>query len=82
MNYIGEETSKDILKLILIKLGLYYNLWYFGKTPQIDEILLDLLTEVQIKLSGENSLKLQMKKNEVRNAIKQQYSTQRMKLIG
>lgn len=82
MNYIGEETSKDILKLILVKLGFYYSMWYFGKNPHMDEVLLDLLTEVQIKLSGKNGLKLQIKKNELRNAIKQQYNTQRIKLIS
>ena len=48
----------------------------------MDEVLLDLLTEVQIKLSGKNGLKLQIKKNELRNAIKQQYNTQRIKLIS
>ena len=82
MNYIREEASKDILKLILVKLGFYYSMWYFGNTPQIDEVLLDLITEVQIKLSGENGLDLQVKKNEYRKSIKQQYNRQRQKLVS
>ena len=57
-------------------------MWYFGNTPQIDEVLLDLITEVQIKLSGENGLDLQVKKNEYRKSIKQQYNRQRQKLVS
>lgn len=79
MNYINEEDSKDILKLILTKLGLYYNMWYFGNKPQIDNMLLDLITEVQIKLSDENGLKLQVKKGEFKKQIKQQYDAERKK---
>ena len=56
MNYIEEETSPDILKLILVKLGFYYNIWYFGKDAYMDEMLLDLITETQIKLSGQKCL--------------------------
>lgn len=82
MNYINEEDSKDILKLILAKLGFYYSMWYFGNNPQIDNMLLDLITEAQIKLSGESGLKLQMKKGEFKKQIKQQYDAQRKKLVG
>ena len=82
MNYIGEEESKDILKLILAKLGFYYNMWYFGNNPHMDNILIDLIIETQIKLSGENSLLLQAKKAEYKKKIKQQYDTRRKKLVS
>lgn len=81
MNYISEEESKDILKLILAKLGFYYGMWYFGNDSHMDDILLDLITETQIKLSGESSLQLQMKKGEYKKQIKQQYDSQRKKLV-
>lgn len=80
MNYIGEEASKDILKLILVKLGFYYSMWYFGNNPNVDNILLDLITEIQIKLSGEGNLL--MNKSEYKRQIKQQYDAQRKKLIS
>jgi hypothetical protein len=82
MNYINEEDSEDILKLILAKLGFYYSMWYFGNNLQIDNMLLDLITEVQIKLSGESCLKLQMKKGEFKKQIKQQYDAKRKKLVS
>lgn len=82
MNYIAEETSKDILKLILAKLGFYYSMWYFGNDSHMDNILLDLITETQIKLSGESSLQLQMNKGQYRKQIKHQYDTQRKKLVS
>ena len=82
MNYIREEESKDILKLILAKLGFYYSMWYFGNDPHMDDILLDLITETQIKLSGESNLQLQMKKGEYKKQLKQQYDAQRKKLVS
>ena len=81
-NYINEENSKDILKLILAKLGFYYDMWYFGNNPQMDNILLDLIAETQIKLSDENSLQLQVKKDEFKKQIKQQHDAQRKKLAS
>lgn len=82
MNYIEEETSPDILKLILVKLGFYYNIWYFGKNAYMDEMLLDLITETQIKLSGQKSLLLNMNKGEYKKQIKRRYDTQRKELVG
>lgn len=82
MNYIKEENSKDIMKLILMKLSFYYSMWYFGNDPHIDDILLDLITEVQIKLSGSNNLTMQLRKGEYKMRLKQKYETQRKKLIG
>ena len=82
MNYIEEETSPDILKLILVKLGFYYNIWYFGKDAYMDEMLLDLITETQIKLSGQKSLLLNMNKGEYKKQIKRRYDTQRKELVG
>ena len=82
MNYIEEETSPDILKLILVKLGFYYNIWYFGKDAYMDEMLLDLIIETQIKLSGQKSLLLNMNKGEYKKQIKRRYDTQRKELVG
>lgn len=81
-NYINEEDSKDILKLILAKLEFYYDMWYFGNNPQMDNILLDLITETQIKLSDENSLQLQSNKDELKKQIKKRYDAQRKKLVS
>ena len=71
MNYISDEDSKDFLKLILAKLGIYYSMWYFGNNPHMDDVLLDLITEVQFKISGENRLQMQAKKGEYKKRIKQ-----------
>lgn len=79
LRYIKEEDSKDILKLILIKLEFYYSTWYFGNNSQVDDILLDLITEVQIKLSGQDGLKLQIRKGDIKNRLKKSYDTQRRK---
>ena len=81
-NYINEEDSKDILKLMLTKLGFYYDMWYFGNNPQMDSILLELITETKIKLSDENSLQFQMKKDEYKKQIKQLYDAQRKKIVS
>ena len=82
MNYISDEDSKDFLKLILAKLGIYYSMWYFGNNPHMDDVLLDLITEVQFKISGENRLQMQAKKGEYKKRIKQQYDLQRKKLVS
>ena len=81
LNYIREEDSKDILKLILAKLSLYYDMWYFGRNPQMDNILLDLLTEVEIKLSGEKNAKTQQMKGLLKKQIKQVYDSKRGKFV-
>lgn len=77
MNYINEEDSKDILKLILSKLSYYYNMWYFGDNSQIDSMLIDLISEVRMKLSGENNLKAKVMKGRYVNQVKQQCDEQR-----
>lgn len=81
-NYIKEENSQDILKLILAKLGFYYSFLYFGNNSKMDEELLDLITEVHIKLSDQNNLKTQAFKGEYRKQIKKQYDAQRNKMIS
>lgn len=57
-------------------------MWYFGNNPQMDNILLDLITETQIKLSDENSLQLQSNKDELKKQIKKRYDAQRKKLVS
>lgn len=81
MDYINIEESKDILKLILFKLSFYYSMRYFGNEPQIDDVLLDLITEVQVKLSADNKLGAKMHKGEIKQQIKQQFETQRRQLV-
>ena len=48
----------------------------------MDDVLLDLITEVQFKISGENRLQMQAKKGEYKKRIKQQYDLQRKKLVS
>lgn len=48
----------------------------------MDEMLLDLITETQIKLSGQKSLLLNMNKGEYKKQIKRRYDTQRKELVG
>ena len=81
-NYISEETSKDILKLIIAKLGLYYELWYFGEDKNIDNTLLELITDAQIKLSGDRNLELKSNKGIYKKQLKQQYDANRRKTIN
>ena len=79
--YIKEEDSKDILKLIMVKLGIYYSMWYFGRNPQMDNILLELITEIQLKLNGEKEIQMQSQKGTVMKQIKQQYDAKRGRLV-
>ena len=81
MDYINIEESKDILKLILFKLSFYYSMRYFGNDPQIDDVLLDLITEVQVKLSADNKLGAKMHKGKIKQQMKQQFETQRRQLV-
>ncbi len=77
MNYINEEDSKDILKLIFSKLTYYYSMYYFGESAYIDSILIDLITEVKIKLTGNNKLEMKARKDFYKNQIKRQCDEQR-----
>lgn len=78
--YIKNEESKDILKLVLFKLGFYYSMRYFGNNAQVDNAILDLITDVQIKLSGKNQLGAKMRKGEIKKQIRQQFETQRRQI--
>lgn len=79
MKYIDSEDSKDIQKLILMKLDFYYSMWYFGNSSKTDEMLLDLITETQIKIAGSN-LKIQSNKSMIKQHIKKEYNIKRNKL--
>lgn len=50
-SYIKREESKGILKLIFMKLTFYYRARFFGYNPRIDKEILNLLTEVHMKLN-------------------------------
>ncbi|MBS5934003.1 MAG: metallophosphoesterase [Clostridiales bacterium] len=49
--YIRTETSESILKLILNKLIFYYRMRFFGVNKKMDDDLLDLLIEINMKLN-------------------------------
>lgn len=49
--YIRVEQSKDILKIVLFKLTFYYRVRFFGNNEIIDRDLLDLIKQVQRKIS-------------------------------
>lgn len=49
--YIKNEKSKAILKLIMVKLTFYYRARFFGVNVQIDNLLIELITEVHMKLN-------------------------------
>ena len=50
-NYIKKEKSKDILKLVLMKLTFYYRSRFFGNDIQTDKALVDLITETSMKIN-------------------------------
>lgn len=63
--YIKEEKSSSILKIMLIKLTFYYRMRFFGNDKKIDKELIDLITEIQMKLNptrNQNFYKSQLTK--------------------
>ena len=48
--YIKSEKSKSILKIVYLKLTFYYKARMFGNNEKVDKLLLDLITEVYMKL--------------------------------
>ena len=57
-DYINKESSEDILKLIFIKLIFYYRMRFFGDNLEINNNILDLIIELQIKLNPKESTDL------------------------
>lgn len=49
--YIKNEESKAILKIMMIKLTFYYRSRFFGNNKQIDNDILDIITELHMKLN-------------------------------
>lgn len=49
--YIKNEKSKSILKIVYIKLTFYYKMRIFGNNEKVDKLLLELITEVYMKLN-------------------------------
>lgn len=60
--YIRKEKSKDILKIVLIKLTFYYRLRFFGKDIQIDKELIELIGEIHMKISPQKHQNLRKSK--------------------
>ena len=82
MNQPILKCSNEIRSAVLILHGDKAHSYYFGKDAYMDEMLLDLITETQIKLSGQKSLLLNMNKGEYKKQIKRRYDTQRKELVG
>lgn len=49
--YIRNEDSKDILKIALMKLTFYYRSRFFGNNVRIDHELIELITQIHMKIS-------------------------------
>ena len=49
--YVAEENSESILKLMLIKLTYYYRIRFFGNDMLMDKSLIDLITDIHMKLT-------------------------------
>lgn len=54
--YVQSETSESILKLIMLKLIFYFRIRFFGMNLRIENSLLDLIIEIQMKLSSNQDL--------------------------
>ena len=50
--YIQQEKSQGILKIILMKLTFYYRARFFGNNVQIDKELIDLITDISVKMDS------------------------------
>ena len=51
--YIKNEKSKGILKIMLMKLTYYYRARFFGIDMRVDKELIDLITDIHMKLNPE-----------------------------
>ncbi len=49
--YINKENSKDVLKIALMKLTFYYRSRFFGNNVRIDNELIELITEIHMKIN-------------------------------
>lgn len=56
--YIENETSKSILKLVYIKLIFYYRMRFFGTDKKVYDDILDLIIELNIKVTTNNDHKM------------------------
>jgi hypothetical protein len=56
--YIKNEKSRSILKIVYLKLTFYYKTRIFGNNEKVDKLLLDLITEVYMKLNPYKHQKL------------------------
>lgn len=49
--YIRKEDSRDILKIALMKLAFYYRARFFGNNIKIDNDLIELITQIHMKIN-------------------------------
>lgn len=73
--YIKGEESKDILKIALLKLTFYYRVRFFGNSIHIDKELIDLITEIHMKLNPQKEQNFH--KSEIEKDIKFQLDNKR-----
>lgn len=78
MDYINNEDSNDILKIVFIKITFYYYFRYYGESYIIDKDLMDLLTEVKVKLMKKELL-YNSNKAVIKNELEKKYSKDRNK---
>lgn len=53
--YIKHENSKDILKIALLKLTFYYRSRFFGHDIKKDKELIDLITDIYMKINPQKN---------------------------
>lgn len=73
--YIREEKSKDILKIVMMKLAFYYQYRFFGYNPQQDRDIIDLIADINVKLNSNNHSGFH--KSEIARKIKFQMDNKR-----
>lgn len=76
-DYINIEESKDIMELVLMKLGYYYSMRYFGIDSKMDDMLIELMADVKIKLTNKEKLKSKVYKGTIKRELKQQADSMR-----
>lgn len=66
--YIKQENSKDILKIALVKLTFYYKSRFWGNNLVLDKELIDLITDIHMKINPQK--KQNLYKSKIAQVIK------------
>lgn len=78
-NYIRQENAKSILKMVYMKLTYYYRMRVFGRDEKIDRLLLDLLTDIHMKLYPQKNQQFQ--KATITKVLKEQLDQQLIEAV-